>query len=254
MQILLSDGIQNIDKLECRNWRDPFSFWGKWCKLVYHRNRLELRAKLMNLWRNNRYDIQSQVKKVFHASTLTLPISITISNLPHKFSSQFESISSSEVSKIPKISLDNEVIELEKDNYSKSIREFESSSLDLPTNVNSDSMNLDLLDDVEEIIRGEFELSRKEWDVIFPKCSKNTLKPEWTNIFNENIAMYYPICVIKFLYNRINKRYMVRNCPFLVAAATCKFSNCFSFKFVMETPETFENKGLRIKYVVTGSI
>ena len=157
MQILISDGIQNIDKLECRNWRDPFSFLGKWCKLVYHRNRLELRAKLMNLWRNNR----SQVKKVFHASTLTLPISITISNLPHKFSSQFESISSSEVSKIPKISLDNEVIELEKDNYSKSIREFESSSLDLPTNVNSDSMNLDLLDDVEEIKRGEFELSRK---------------------------------------------------------------------------------------------
>ena len=78
----------------------------------------------MNLWRNNRYDIQSQVKKVFHASTLTLPISITISNLPHKSSLQFESISSTEDSKIPKISLDNEVIELEKDNYSKSIREF----------------------------------------------------------------------------------------------------------------------------------
>ena len=65
---------------------------------------------------------------------------MTISNLPHKFSSQFENISSSEDSKISKISLDNEVIELEKDNPSKSIREFESSSLDLPTSVNSDIM------------------------------------------------------------------------------------------------------------------
>ena len=99
MQILISDEIQNIDNLECRNWRDPFSFWGKWCKLVYGRNRLELRAKLMNLWRNNRYNIQSQVKKIFHVNTLTLAISIPISNLPHKFSSQFEIISSSEESK-----------------------------------------------------------------------------------------------------------------------------------------------------------
>ena len=139
----------------------------------------------MNLWRNNRYNIQSQVKKIFHVNTLTLPISIPISNLPRKFSSQFEIISSSEESKIPKISLYNEVIELEKANCSKSIREFESSSLDLPTSANSDSMNLDSLDDVEEIKRGEFELSRQEWDLIFPKCSENTLKPGWTNIFND---------------------------------------------------------------------
>ena len=83
---------------------------------------------------------------------------------------------------------------------------------------------------------------------------KNTLEPGWTNIFNEKIAKYYPICVIKFLYNRINKKYKVRNCPFFVAEATCKFRKCFSFKFVMGTPETFKNKGLRMKYVVTCSI
>ena len=88
----------------------------------------------------------------------------------------------------------------------------------------------------------------------FSKMLKITLKPGWTNIFNDKISRYYPICVIKFLYNRINKRYMIRKCPFFVAAATCKFSKCFSFKFVMETPETLESKGLRIKYVVTGSI
>ena len=44
-------------------------------------------------------------------------------SLPFKY---IESISSSEDSKIPKISLDNEVIKLEKDNSSKSIRELES--------------------------------------------------------------------------------------------------------------------------------
>ena len=202
-----------------------------------------------------------------HTHNFPMHCQIVLKFFPHTFhecsfasfkllahTKQFEIISSSEESKIPKISLYNEVIELEKANCSKSIREFESSSLDLPTSANSDSMNLDSLDDVEEIKRGEFELSRQEWDLIFPKCSKNTLKPGWTNIFNEKISSYYPICVIKFLYNRINKRYMIRNCPFFVAAATCKFSKCFSFKFVMETPETLENKGSRIKYVVTGSI
>ena len=144
--------------------------------------------------------------------------------------------------------------EIEKDTYSKSTRELESLSLDLQTSVNSDHIDLDLPDDGEEIKHREFELSRQEWDLISPKSLKNTLEPGWTNIFNEKIAKYYPICVIKFLYNRINKKYTVRNCPFFVAEATCKFRKCFSFKFVMETPETFKNKGLRIKYVVTGSI
>ena len=125
----------------------------------------------MNLWRNNRYNIQSQVKKIFHVNTLTYPLAFQFLIYLTKFSSQFEIISSSE-SKIPKISLYNEVIELEKANCSKSMSEFESSSLDLPTSANSDSMNLDSLDDVEEIKQGEFELSRQEWDLIFPKCSK----------------------------------------------------------------------------------
>ena len=62
-----------------RNWRDPFSIWGKLSKSVYDRNRLQFRAKLMNIWRNNNYDIHSQVKEIFIG--LTLPISIDISKL-----------------------------------------------------------------------------------------------------------------------------------------------------------------------------
>ena len=130
----------------------------------------------MNLWRNNRYYIQSQVKKIIHTSTLTLPISITISDLPNNFSSQFEKFSSSEDSKIAK-SLDNEVLEIEKDTYSKSTRELESLSLDLQTSVNSDHIDLDLPDDGEEIKHREFELSRQEWDLISPKSFENTLEP-----------------------------------------------------------------------------
>ena len=63
-----------------RNWRNPFGFWGKLAKMVYGRNRLKLRAKLMNIWRNNRYNIQSQVQTNF--ITTSLPISIKFSDLP----------------------------------------------------------------------------------------------------------------------------------------------------------------------------
>ena len=126
---------------------------------------------------NNEHDIHThnfamhcQIVVKFFSYTFHECSFVSFKLLTH--TKQFEIISSSEESKIPKISLYNEVIELEKANCSKSIREFESSSLDLPTSANSDSMNLDSLDDVEEIKRGEFELSRQEWDLIFLNAQK----------------------------------------------------------------------------------
>ena len=47
----------------------------------------------MNIWRNNSYDIHSQVKKIFIG--LTLPISIAISNLLENVNSDFGKINSS---------------------------------------------------------------------------------------------------------------------------------------------------------------
>ena len=58
--------------------------------MVYGRNRLELRAKHMNTWRNNRYNIQSQVQTNF--ITTSLPISIKFSDLPCEVFSDFVSI------------------------------------------------------------------------------------------------------------------------------------------------------------------
>ena len=82
---------------------------------------------------------------------------------------------------------------------------------------------------------------------------KNKLEPEWTNISNEKMSMKYPFCVLKFLYHRINKNSTNSNkCSFLVAAAICKFSDCF--KFIMEEPETNANNVFVITYFVTGSI
>ena len=40
-----------------QNWRRPNSFWGKLSKVVFGRNRASQRAKIMNLWRENRTKI-----------------------------------------------------------------------------------------------------------------------------------------------------------------------------------------------------
>ena len=61
--------------------------------------------------------------------------------------------------------------------------------------------------------------------------------------------------MLKFLYHRINKNSANNNkCSFLVAAAICKFSDCFKFKFIMEDPKTNANNLFVIIYFVTGSI
>ena len=86
---------------------------------------------------------------------------------------------------------------------------------------------------------------------------KYKLEPEWTNILNEKMSMKYTFCVLKFLYHRINKNSTntcSNKCYFLVAAAICKFSDCFKFKFIMEEPETNANNVFVIIYFVTGSI
>ena len=88
---------------------------------------------------------------------------------------------------------------------------------------------------IQSTNRGEFELTGQEWFKIFPNCSERALKSEWTNLFNEKISVYYQFCVLKFLYHRINRNYAERGCAFLIAAAVCKFSNCITFKFEMET-------------------
>ena len=89
---------------------------------------------------------------------------------------------------------------------------------------------------------------------IFPNCSERVLKSECTNLFNEKISVYYQFCVLKFLYHRINRNYAERGCAFLIAAAVCKFSNCITFKFEMETPQTNANNHYLVTYIATGSI
>ena len=206
-----------------RNWRNPFGFWGKLAKMVYGRNRLELRAKLMNIWRNNRYNIQSQVQTNF--ITTSLPISIKFSDLPCEISSDFVSISCP-------------------------------SSPLAENNFRDDAILSNRNDATHEIEQGEIHLTMHEWLRISKFLEiKNKLEPEWTNILNEKMSMKYPFCVLKFLYHRINKNSTNSNkCSFLVAAAICKFSDCFKFKFIMEEPETNANNVFVITYFVTGSI
>ena len=76
--------LNNLELLKTRNWRDASSIWGKLAKCVYGRNRLQLRAKLMNIWRNNHWNIKSQVTQALTLpkDKFTLPISINISELP----------------------------------------------------------------------------------------------------------------------------------------------------------------------------
>ena len=107
---------------------------------------------------------------------------------------------------------------------------------------------------VQSTNRGEFGLTGQEWFRIFPNFSESALKSEWTTLFNEKISVYYPFCVLKFVYHRINKSYSRRGCAFLIAAAVSKFSNCFTFKFEMETPQTNASNLYLVNYTATGSI
>ena len=107
---------------------------------------------------------------------------------------------------------------------------------------------------VQSTNRGEFELTGQEWFRIFPNFSESALKSGWTTLFNDKMSVYYPFCVLKFLYHRINKNYSKRGCVFLIATAVCKFSNCITFKFEMETPQTNASNLHLVNYIATGSI
>ena len=69
-----------------QNWRRPNSFWGKLSKVVFGRNRASQRAKIMNLWRENRTKIHHKFLSFSMSSqhdkpVLNLPISINIQTL-----------------------------------------------------------------------------------------------------------------------------------------------------------------------------
>ena len=147
----------------------------------------------MNIWRNDNWNVKSQVTEALTIPKykFTLPISINISELPEMPNHNVLSDSSlgSEISSI--ISIESI------DQVSRNIHITQSTN------------------------RGEFEFTGQEWFKIFPNCSERALKSEWTNLFNEKISVYYQFCVLKFLYHRINKNYTERGCAFLIAAAVC---------------------------------
>ena len=221
--------LNNLELLKTRNWRDATSIWDKLAKCVYKRNRFQLRAKLMNIWRNNNWNIKSQVTQALTLpkDKFTLPISINISELPdirnpNMLFSHSDSSLESDISSIISIESTVQV----------------SSKIHIVQSTN----------------RGEFELTGQEWFRIFPNFSESALKSGWTTLFNDKMSVYYPFCVLKFLYHRINKNYSKRGCVFLIATAVCKFSNCITFKFEMETPQTNASNLYLINYIATGSI
>ena len=64
----------------------------------------------------------------------------------------------------------------------------------------------------------EFYLSTThDWKYIKPKNNDKKLYSEWTNVLNQKLAEFYPLCVAKFKYHRINKDYKTHYCPFLIA-------------------------------------
>ena len=141
--------LNDLELLKTRNWRDATSIWGKLAKCVYKRNRFQLRAKLMNIWRNNNWNIKSQVTQALTLpkDKFTLPISINISELPDILN--------------PNVLFSHSDSSLESDK--SSIISFEST-----VQVSSK------IHEVQSANQGEFELTGmvQNFSKFFRKCSK----------------------------------------------------------------------------------
>ena len=97
-------------------------------------------------------------------------------------------------------------------------------------------------------------MSYQEWTKVKPQFAKVKLQPEWTNIFNQKIENFYPLCVLLFKYHRINVKYESQRCHFLIAEANCKFTNCITLKlWIDKAPENWEDS-VEVNFLVNGSI
>ena len=111
---------------------------------VHRRNRLHLRAKLMNIWRNDNWNVKSQVKRALTLpkDKFTLPISINISELPE---------------------MPNHNV------LSDSSLELEISSIISIESIDQVSRNIHI---IQSTNRGEFELTGQEWFKFFQIVQK----------------------------------------------------------------------------------
>ena len=101
----------------------------------------------MNIWRNDNWNVKSQVTEAFTLPKykFTLPISINISELPE---------------------MPNHNV------LSDSSLESEISSIISIESIDKVSHNIHI---IQSTNRGEFELTGQEWFKIFPNCSESAL-------------------------------------------------------------------------------
>ena len=113
----------------------------------------------MNIWRNNRYNIQAQVNKII--TTTPLPLSIKFSDLLCADFPNFGSTSSP----------------------SSPISEL---------NFRDDTIVSNRNDATHKVEKGDINLTMQEWYRISKFLeSTNKLESEWTNIFNAKISKEY---------------------------------------------------------------
>ena len=97
-----------------------------------------------------------------------------------------------------------------------------------------------------------FILTPQEWQSIKPKIGCNKLLSNWTYIFNQKLSVFFPYCVIKFLYHRINMNSNIRDCCFIVAQAVCKFEKCVKFSLWIDEAPQLELDNLTVNFIAEG--
>ena len=226
-------------KLTYCNWRDSFSIWGILSKIIFNRNRTTMRKKLMHFWHNNNSKIQDKVNAKYDSMGLDqdkiqLIVSFDRSNLGSSFFSTFQQSNDSILmSTSPQNSPPSPVINekgsgiIQTDDYLYSF------------NSGTQQPN-------------RFILTPQEWLSIKPKIGCNKLLSNWTYIFNQKLSVFFPYCVIKFLYHRINVNSSFRECHYIVAQAVCKFVKCIKFSLWIDEAPQFELNYLTVNFVAEG--
>ena len=178
----------------------------------------------MHFWKNNNSKIQDKVTSLKDAidfpycEEIKLIVSFDRSNLGSRFFSTIQQSQAEETS------FNSQLLQ----------------QCPLSSNIISDESEISICDahilDKSSEQTNQFFLTLQEWNCIKPRVSCNKLS-NWTYVFNQKLSVFYPYCVIKFLYHRINNDSKFRNSPFLLAQAVCKFKNCMKFSlWIAETP------------------
>ena len=100
----------------------------------------------------------------------------------------------------------------------------------------------------------QFVLTQNEWLSLYESKRAVTLHREWTNVFNKNLLTFFPFCVLKFLYHRINLNFARINCPYFVAEAKCKFARCVSLRITIDRLPRFANQNLIVTVIANGTL